>query len=91
MRSVDDLPSKQRKKTRSARMRSTPQKGGDDNVEEDQPMVPPEREFDIPNSPLVQMRTTSPTQPLPEPQPQPPVPQNQGDTPMLELRDEAPS
>jgi hypothetical protein len=53
MRSVDDLPSKQRKKTGSARMRSTPQKGGDDNVEEDQPMVPPEREFDIPNSPLV--------------------------------------
>jgi hypothetical protein len=58
MRSVDDVPSKQRKRTGSARMRSTPQKGGVDHVEEDQHMVPLEREFDIPNSQPVQMRTT---------------------------------
>jgi hypothetical protein len=58
MHTVDELPSKQKKRVGSARMRSTPQKGCDDHVEEDQHMVPLDREFDIPNSPLVQMRTT---------------------------------
>jgi hypothetical protein len=88
---VDELPSRRSQRVPSARMRSTPQKSGEDHVNDDIHNELLLGEFEVPNSPnLLQMRTTLPTQPLLELHPQAPVALSQGDTVMVELRDEAP-
>ena len=92
VQTVDELPSRRSQRVPSARMRSTPQKSGEDHVNDDIHNELLLGEFEVPNSPnLLQMRNTLPTQPqLAEPHPQAPVPHSQGDTVMVEMRDEAP-
>jgi hypothetical protein len=88
VRTVDELPPRKSQRVPTARMRSTPQKSAEDHDLHNDLLL---GEFEVPNSPnLLQMRTTLPTLQLPEPHPHAPVPHSQGDTVMVELRDEAP-